>query len=494
MGLIRHFPVFIIITPLVTAAVLPALAHWRKSLAQPLAALAITASLVLCLALIFPLSESGPISYYLSSWEPPFGIEIRIDFLGLFMMLIVTSVGLAAVIYSGKYIGHEIDGEKVPTYYSLSLLLTGSMLGFSATGDIFNMFVFIEIMSITSYALVAINGSASSIRAAFKYLWMGAPSSILVLLAISFLYTVTGTLNMGDLTAKIATSSYSQVIVISFGIFVTGFAAKAALFPLHLWLPDAHSIAPSPVSALLSGLVVKMGIFGIIRLIYSVYTLRFSPDVREIVSLICFIGAAAVIYGSVMALKQRDFKRMIAFSTVAHVGYILAGIGLMNRLGMTGGIFHILDHALVKTCFFFVAGSIIYKTGYRNIEELKGAARRMPLSCACFALASASAIGIPPSAGFISKWYLVSGSLAAGEWVVAVMILLGSALAAAYCLRIVYYMFFLPPEAGHWEEVTTDVPLTMLVPSGLFSLASLLFGIFAFLVLPSLEKAIEILL
>ncbi|MFH0847074.1 MAG: monovalent cation/H+ antiporter subunit D family protein [Chloroflexota bacterium] len=491
MTLTRHFPVLIIITPLLTAVIISILSEWKKSLALPLSIIALSASLLMSVSLIPETLRMGYISYRLSAWEPPFGIEIRIDYLGLFMMVLVSLVSLISVIYSGKYIRREVSADREAVYYSLFMLIAGSMLGFLATGDIFNMFVFIEIMSITSYALVAIAGEGRAIRAAFRYLIMGAPSSILILLAISFLYAVTGTLNMGDLTAKIASSAYPKVVTVAYGVFIIGFAVKAALFPLHQWLPDVHSIAPSPVSALLSGLVVKMGIFGVIRLALSIYTTRYSGGANAVTGLLAWVGAGAILFGSVMAIRQEELKRMVAYSTVAHVGYIFTGIGLMEKASLVGSIYHILDHSLAKACLFLVAGAVIYATGYRRINDLRGAAKKMPLSCAAFALASLSVIGIPPTAGFVSKWYLIRGSFTAGNLVPGIVILIGSVLAAWYCLRIVYYMFFLPTEDGKWDKIKGDAPLPMVAPPLILSSLTLLLGVFAYLILPSLTKAIE---
>ncbi|MFH1640235.1 MAG: monovalent cation/H+ antiporter subunit D family protein [Chloroflexota bacterium] len=491
MGLTQHFPVFIIAVPILGAVMLSILAAWRKGLAMPITATAIASSLAMSVSLIPGVLAKGYLSYYTGSWRPPLGIEIKIDFLGLFMMILVAAVSLMAVIYSERYIPREIDTDKIPHYYTLFLLLTGSMLGFSATGDIFNMFVFIEIMAITSYALVAVVESGRAIRASFKYLLMGVPSSILMLFAIAFLYAVTGTLNMGDLTQKIAATSYPRIAIIAYGIFVISFAVKSALFPLHIWLPDAHSIAPSPISALLSGLVVKMGILGIIRFTYNIYTVHYSPEINGISTMLSFIGAFAIIFCSIMAIRQKELKRMIAYSTVAHIGYIYIGVGLMNKAALVGSIFHILDHSLAKACLFMVAGSIIYASGYRNINDLKGAARKMPFSCAAFALAAASVVSIPPSAGFFSKWYLITGSLSSGNIILTVALLTGSVLAAFYCFRVVSYMFFLPPERGHWDKVADDVPVSMLVPVWILALSTLLFGVFSFPILRLLEKAVE---
>ena len=491
MGLFQHFAIYAIVTPLFVAAIIPIVAQWKKNLSMPLAGLSLATSLALSALLLPKVLASGCLSYHMGSWEPPFGVEIRIDFLGIFMMILISAVCLVAAIYSRKYISSEVEEGKTATYYSLFLVFSASTLGFCATGDIFNMFVFFELTAVTSYALVAIPGSSKAIKAAVKYLLMGVPASILVLLAVSLLYSVTGTLNMADLAEKIASSGYTQVIIVAYVIFAVGFAVKAALFPLHTWLPDAHSMAPSPVSALLSGLFVKMGIFGMIRLAHSVYPAYLSSDLSVINSLLTWVAAAAVIYGSIMAIKQKDFKMMIAYSTVAHVGCILIGLGLTDVRALMGSMYHIMAHSLAKACFFLCAGSIIYQSGYRMVEDLKGASTKMPLTCAAFALASLSIVGIPPTAGFISKWYLVWGSLNAGNVLVGVVILLGSVMAAVYCFRVVYYMFFLPPSKGAWQEVSGEAPVSMVCTSWVLAAATLVLGILAIWILPTLQRAIE---
>lgn len=491
MGLFQHFAIYAIVTPLFVAAIIPIVAQWKKNLSMPLAGLSLATSLALSALLLPKVLASGCLSYHMGSWEPPFGVEIRIDFLGIFMMILISAVCLVAAIYSRKYISSEVEEGKTATYYSLFLVFSASTLGFCATGDIFNMFVFFELTAVTSYALVAIPGSSKAIKAAVKYLLMGEPASFLVLLAVSLLYSVTGTLNMADLAEKIASSGYTQVIIAAYVIFAVGFAVKAALFPLHTWLPDAHSMAPSPVSALLSGLFVKMGIFGMIRLAHSVYPAYLSSDLSVINSLLTWVAAAAVIYGSIMAIKQKDFKMMIAYSTVAHVGCILIGLGLTDVRALMGSMYHIMAHSLAKACFFLCAGSIIYQSGYRMIEDLKGASTKMPLTCAAFALASLSIVGIPPTAGFISKWYLVWGSLNAGNVLVGVVILLGSVMAAVYCFRVVYYMFFLPPSKGAWQEVSGEAPVSMVCTSWVLAAATLVLGILAIWILPTLQRAIE---
>jgi len=368
------------------------------------------------------------------------------------------------------------------------------MLGFTATGDIFNLFVFMEILALSSYALVAITGNRNAVRAAFKYILMGAPSSIMVLLAIGFLYAVTGTLNMADLSARIAESGYTEVLMVAYILFVIGFGVKAALFPLHMWLPDAHSIAPSPISALLSGLLVEVCTFALVRITFSVFTRGATHLVGGTADAVGVAAAAAVLYGGIMAILQRDLKMMIAYSTVSHIGYIFLGLTAFTPEGLTGAMYHMLDHGVAKACLFLCAGNFIFIKGYRRIEDLRGAWRQMPWTCFAFALASISVIGIPPTAGFISKWYLILGNVRSGKWLYAAVLLAGSMLAAVYCLRLIYYMFFQAGREGAWEDAWNDAPASMSTPVWILSLAALFFGVFSYLVIPSLLKAAEYLL
>jgi multicomponent Na+:H+ antiporter subunit D len=504
----QHFAIYAIATPLFVSVLVPIITLWKKNWAMPLTGLALTVSLVLSSLLVPLVRTTGYLSYHLGSWEPPFGIEIRIDFLGVFMMVMISAIALIVAVYSRKYISpdpsdrertffffrEEMEEGKKPVYYSLFLVVSAAMLGFVATGDIFNMFVFFELMAICSYALVAIPGTRLPIKAAIRYMLMAVPAAMLALLGIGLLYSVTGTLNLADLAQRIASSEYTQVITASYIMLITGFSVKAAVFPLHLWLPEAHSKAPSSVSALLSALIVKMGIFGIIRVSYSAYDAYFPADLAWITRALMLAGAGAIIYGGIMAIRQRDLKLMIAYSTVMNVGYIILGFSMAEVTALVGSTYHIMAHALAKSCLFLCAGSIISRSGYQTIDELKGASRKMPLTCGAFALASLSVIGIPPTAGFVGKWYLVSGSLSAGNAAIGAIILAGSIMAAVFCLRVVYYMFFLPPSDGLWQERTRESPISMVVPIWALAIGSLAVGLFSSSILPSLSQAMASLL
>lgn len=489
MGAYRHFPILMITIPLVCTVLLPFLGYLRRKWVAWAALIPLTASTVLGFLLIGKIPADGFISYHLGNWAPPWGIELRVDLVGLFLMLVICAISLLALVFSRRYIEKEVSGGRLTAYYVLFLLMSGAMLGFVATGDIFNLFVFMEILALSSYALVAITGNRNAVRAAFKYVLMGAPSSIMVLLAIAFAYSATGTLNMADMAGRIAESGYTEVLIVSFILFVIGFGVKAALFPLHMWLPDAHSIAPSPISALLSGLLVEVGAFAILRITFSVFTTGAENLIGATMDAVSIFAAAAVLYGGIMAIMQKDLKMMIAYSTVSHIGYIFLGITAMTAEGITGAMYHMLDHGLAKACLFLCAGSFIYVKGYRRIDELKGAWRQMPWTCFAFALASISVIGIPPTAGFISKWYLILGNIEAGNYLYVVVLLVGSVLAAVYCLRVIYYMFFQTGEEGAWEDNPRDAAPSMLSPVWALSLGTLFFGVFSYLLIPSLLNA-----
>ena len=482
MGAYQHYPIFMITVPLVGAVLLPLLGYFRKKWVPFGAAVPLGVSCVLGILLMGKIPPDGYLSYQLGGWQPPFGIEIRIDYFGYFLMMIVCGISILALIASWKYITREVTGGRITAYYSLFLLLSGSMLGFVATGDVFNLFVFMEIVAISSYALVAVTGNRNAVRAAFKYLLMGAPSSIMVLLAIALLYSATGSLNMADLMGKIAASGFTQVLVVSYILFVIGFGVKAALFPLHMWLPDAHSIAPSPVSAMLSGLVVEVGAFAVLRITLSVFGIGAENIIGVTVDAMSVAAAAAVLFGGIMAIYQKDLKMMIAYSTISHIGYIFLGLTAFTPEGLAGAMYHMLDHGLAKACIFLCAGCFIYVKGYRRIDQLKGAWKQMPFTCFAFALAAWSVIGLPPSAGFTSKWNLIVGNIEGGRELYVIVLLVGAVLAAVYCFRIIYYMFFQPGEEGAWEDEVKDAPRSMLIPIWILSLGTLAFGFTWFIV------------
>lgn len=497
MSLSATHPVLLVAVPLFFAALCPVVGMWKRAACFYWALAGVAVTGFLTWTLIGKVTASHALTYNVGGWRPPFGIQIRIDYLGVFMACTITGVSMLVLVYCHRYATHDLKPERIPYFYTLFLLIFLAMIGFSITGDIFNMFVFMEIFSITSYALVAITGQKAAVRAAFKYLLMGATSSLTILLAISFLYSVTGSLNMPDISARLGSmrSTYLPVAAVALAFFVVGFTVKAALFPLHGWLPDAHSMAPSPVSAILSALVIKMGVFGILRIFFTVFGRSFSglsASWGTLLSVLSWVAAIAIVAGAALAVFQKDLKYMIAYSSVSHIGYILLGICMLSPRGMTGGFYNLLAHALGKACLFLVAGAFIYKLGVRRISDLKGLGRKMPVTAGAFALASLSIVGIPPSAGFVAKFYLVWGSLQKGQYAFVVFILLGSLLAAVYCFRVVYYLFFTASDGP--APGVDEVPVTMWAPCALLALGTLFFGLYSGLIIPSLQTAARLLL
>lgn len=484
----RHFPILLTAVPLAFAALCPVVGMWKKKLCFPWALAGAFLTTIFTWSLIWSVSAADPLSYSLAGWKPPWGIEIRVDYPGMLLAAIITGVGLLILLYSWRYIEHLLDAEKVPYYYTLYLLAFTSMLGFSITGDLFNLFVFMELFQITSFVLVGITGEGRALRAGFKYLVMAVSSSVTVLLAIAFLYSITGSLNMADVGSLLSETGYVSAADVALLLMLVSFAVKAALFPLHVWLPDAHSIAPSPVSALLSGLMIKMGVLGIFRVLFTIYGQGFadlSSAWSALAGVLAWAGALAIVAGSGMAIIQKDLKVMIAYSSVSHIGYIILGLCLLTTGGMTGGLFNILAHAMGKACMFMVAGLFIYKHRARRIYSLRGLGRSMPITSGAFAIAAMSIVGLPPTAGFMAKWYLLGGCLERGQYAFVVMVLAGSLLSAIYCFRVVYYLFFTGLRAQ--GQPLEEGPATMFVPAAVLAAGTLFFGVFSSLLTPSMN-------
>lgn len=483
-----HFPILLTAVPLTFAALCPVLGLWNRRLCPFWAVLGAALTAMMAFSLIGTISPSDPASYHMAGWEPPWGIEVRIDFVGLFFSCTIASIGLLILVYSRRYIEHELLVERIPYFYSLYLLAFSALLGFACAGDLFNMFVFMEIFSVTCYALVAVTGEGQALRASFKYLLMGAVSSVAVLLGIAFVYGAAGSLNMADISSRLAETPHVSATGLALILFMAGFAVKAAVFPVHVWLPDAHSLAPSPVSALLSALVIKVGALGVFRVLFSI----FGGACQELLVLrsaaaevFAWAAALSIVVGSAMAILQTNLKLMIAYSSVSHIGYILMGLCMLNPWALQGGLYNILAHAMGKACLFLVAGIFLYKHGVSSIGQLKGLGRTMPVTAGAFGLAALSIVGLPPSAGFMAKWHILQGCMEEGRYAFLAMALMGTLLSAIYCFRVIYYLFFLGMDSPRGR--IDEAPASMVAPVVILAMGTLFFGVFAFLVTPSLH-------
>ncbi|MDZ4180841.1 MAG: proton-conducting transporter membrane subunit [Coriobacteriia bacterium] len=452
-----------------------------------------TVTSIAAVMLILRVAAEGPFSYLPGGWEPPYGIELRFDEFSA-SVGIICLIGWLAVLYSLHYTEwlRAIPKQRIPLYYALLLLNLGGMIGFVVTGDLFNMFVFLEIISLSAYALVAISGEHIAEMAAFKYLLMGAISSLFVLFAVGILFGITGSLNMADVTSRLSLPGSNAPPALALGMLAVGLMVKAALFPLHIWLPDAHAIAPSPVSAVLSGLVVKIGVLGMIR-IYQIYYGSGVFDLSVLNHVLVWLGALSILMGAFFAIFQDDIKLMLAYSTISNIGYIVMGLGLATNFSMIGGSVHIFNHALIKATLFFAAGALIYRTGYRTLSDLRGIGRSMPLTCVAISIGAISIVGIPPTAGFLCKWYIALGAFEADQPFFGFTLIFGALFIFIYYIRMVNAFYFQAPVHAEILEVS-EAPLSMLVPTLLLASLCLVMGILGRIPLAFIEPAVARLL
>ncbi len=461
------FPILIIVVPLISAFFIPIIGWWRKGLCYPLVIAALSISVFSSFFILRTVMEQGTIHYYLGNWNPPWGIEYVIDHLNAFVAVIVSVISLIIAVGSKRSVEQELP-QKTVYFYCLFLLQVTGLLGIVVTGDMFNLYVFLEIASLAGYALIAI-GEDGAPFASFNYMIYGTIGACFYLLSVGYLYVITGSLNMGDLSGILPDLYQSKVVLMAFAFFIVGVGLKMALFPLHVWLPDAYTYAPSAVTALVAPLMTKVGAYVMIRIIFTVFKPYFSMELIPATTILSWVATAAILFGCILALGQTDLKRMLAYVLIAEVGYIALGVGLANRAGFTGAILHILNDALMMACLFLVVGAIMYTVGRRHIGQFRGLNRKMPITMGAFTVTALSVIGIPPTAGFFSKWYLVLGAIEDQQWFFVGILLLSSLLTAILFFRVIENIYFKPVayayDGGDHEEMSVEeAPLTMLIP------------------------------
>lgn len=473
-----HIPLLTVVIPLIAGFLTPIVGWIDRKLCWYWVMLTMFIVLLMTSSNLYTVITTGTIHYELGGWTPPVGIEYVIDLLNGFVCIIIAFIGLMVGIYSKESITKELPNKIIP-FYSVFLLLITGLMGMTITGDIFNFYVFLEISSLTAYALIAMGDRGDGVVASFNYLIMGTVAASFILLGIGYLYAVTGSLNMADMQNLLPSIYGNKVVLAALAFFMVGFSIKVGLFPLHAWLPDAYTHAPSTASALIAGLMTKVGVYALIRFMFCVFTPAFVFDITRMAEILTWAAALAIIMGSVFAIAQSDIKRMLAYSSISQIGYILLGIGLANLIGMQGGLLHILNHALMKCALFLVAGAIFYKTGIRNIYQFKGLGKKMPVTTLVFLIAGLSMIGIPGTVGFTSKYYLALGSLEEGMWIFVIVILLSSLLNIVYFWRVFDNIWF-----GHPHETENikrdEAPVSMLIPMVILAALCIFFGLFAY--------------
>jgi len=476
--LTEHLPALQVVIPLVAAPVCLLLRNPRH--AWVCALITSWVVLVIAILLVQDVYTKGTLPYALGAWVTPWGIAYQIDMAGALMILIIASIGAVVMPYAWRSIQQEIDKKNTGLFYTCYLLCLTGLLGIVVTGDAFNLFVFLEISSLSSYVLISMGSTRRALTAAFQYLVMGTIGATFILIGIGLLYMMTGTLNMVDLAHRLPEVTDTRTIRVAFAFVTVGVSIKLALFPLHLWLPNAYTFAPSAISAFIAATATKVGVYVLLRFFFTVFGIRFSFDAMHVGEILMLLAVAAILVASLVAVFQDNVKRMLAYSSVAQIGYIILGISLASVDGVSAGMLHLFNHAVIKGALFLAMGCIFLRLGSVELRDMHGLARQMPWTMAAFVVGGLSLVGIPLTAGFISKWYLVSAVLAEGYWPLAVLILVSSLLALMYIWRVVEAAYFFVPGAAMHK--VKEAPAIMLIPTWLLIGANLYFGINAGLV------------
>ncbi len=429
--------------------------------------------LIIAGTLLHRVLQYGPISYELGGFAPPWGIEYRIDIANAYVLLIVSAIASVVVPFGPGSGAAAIPRGREHLFYGLILLCLSGLLGMAITGDIFNVFVFLEISSLSAYALIGLGPGRHAPRAAFSYLLMGTIAGTFFLLGVGMMYAMTGSLNMVDLSHRLAMVHDTRTMALAVALVVVGLSIKLAVFPLHQWLPNAYTYAPAAVSAFIAATATKVIYYVLIRVIFTIFGAAIVFETYKVHYLLVPLSITAMFLCSLAAIYQTNVKRLLAYSSVAQIGYMTLGLSYNSVTGLSAGLIHLFNHALMKGGLFLVVGCVVFRTNSASISDFRGLGRKMPLTMAAFVVGGLSMIGVPGTVGFISKWYLVLGALEKGWYPVAVMIMLSSLLALVYIWRIIEAAYFKKPEN---DAPVKDAPLSMLIPTWILIGATLYFG------------------
>ena len=477
-----HFPALIVVVPLITAFLITMAGWGERRLCFPLAVFSMAFSLACAVGMLARVMTSGPFEYHLAGWPPPIGIAYNIDHLNALVLVAVAAVALLNLVGTWPAVVRDYS-NKIGPFYTLYILFVTGLFGIVCTGDAFNLFVLLEITAITGYALIGVGGRHAPL-ASLNYVFMGTIGASFYLLGVGYLYLVTGTLNMADLAAILPRLYGSKVVVAAFIICMTGLFMKMALFPLHGWLPNAYNYAPGPVSSLVAPLTTKVMVYVMVRVALFVFPVEFTFGVMNLAPAAVWLAIIAMVMGSLMALAQTSLKRMLTYIVVAEVGYMVGGFWLGNRMGMSGAILHIVNDAVMTLCVFMAVGSLRYQLKSDRFEALKGAFRKMPVTMAVLVVGGLSIIGVPPTCGFFSKWYLINGGLAAGHYPFVIALLFSSLVNAVLFFRVFeigYFEPFVDHHHGHGthSEAIQEAPLAMLATMVVVALGLVVLGFYS---------------
>ncbi len=435
--LLEQLPALQVVLPLLAAPVCVLLR--RPNLVWALSCLTSLGCLGIALTLARQIYPHGVISYAMGGWAPPFGIEYRLDELSVFMLVVVSLAASLVLIGARQSIQREIPADRIHLLYAAVLLMLTGSLGIISTGDAFNLFVFLEIASLSTYALVAMGRQRRALVAAFQYLVLGTIGGTFILIGVGLLYMMTGTLNMQDMAERLPPVLHTTTALAALAFLVIGAALKLALLPLHIWLPNAYTFAPSMISALLAAISTKVAAYVLIRFVYGIYDLRWSGLNLPLNDVLALLAVAAMLFASYVAVRQQEVKRLLAWSSLAQIGYIVLGLSLATSAGLAASTLHILNHAVIKAGLFVAVAAVLFRQGGSTLQlaDLAGLSRGMPWTTAAIIAGGLGLIGVPLTAGFVSKWALLQALIESGTWLYVAALLASSLLAVIYVWRII---------------------------------------------------------
>ncbi|MCC2111909.1 MAG: monovalent cation/H+ antiporter subunit D family protein [Hyphomicrobiales bacterium] len=486
----ENLPALQVIVPLF-GALIAALVR-RGNIAWLVTLVTSFATPLIAFALLTQVLRDGPISYALGDWAPPIGIEYRIDVVNAYVLVLVSLIAAVILPYARASVALEIREERRAWFYTMYLLCLTGLAGITITGDAFNAFVFLEVSSLSTYTMIALGRDRRALIAAYQYLIMGTIGATFYVIGVGLLYVMTGTLNLVDLSTRLVEVESTRTVFAALAFIVVGISLKLALFPLHVWLPNAYAYAPSVATAFLAATATKVAVYLLLRFVFSVFGARFVFGETALAPMLVLLSVAAMFGASIVAAFQDNLKRMLAYSSVAQIGYVTLGIALATTTGLTGGIVHLFNHAVTKGALFLVLGIVFYCAATVKVEDLAGLGRRMPVTMAAFVIAGLSLIGVPGTAGFISKWYLVAAALEKGWWWLAFLIVASSVIAVIYVGRVVEILWFRTPTTTV-AEARRPSPV-MVAVAWLMVAATVYFGIDTNLTAAIASRAAETLL
>ena len=431
--------------------------------------------LAISIALMQQVMSSGEIIYELGGWAAPWGIEYRVDMLNAWVLVIVSCVGAVVTPYAKLSAEKEIDHDRLYIFYAMLLLCETGLLGITITGDAFNLFVFLEISALSTYVLISMGRDRRGLTAAYRYLIMGTLGATLYIIGVGLLYMQTGSLNIADLAKLIPAVSDSRTVQAAMAFMTVGLCIKLALFPLHMWLPNAYAFSPSVVTVFLAATATKVGVYALVRVIYTLFggvDLLESLQIRDILIAMAIVSMFA---GSAVAIYQTNIKRMLAYSSLAQIGYMILGLSMNSVMGVSASLVHLFNHAMTKGGLFMVMGCVVYRISSAKLDDMAGLGKQMPFTMGAFVLGGLSLIGVPLTVGFVSKWTLIQAALEKGWWPVVTLIVISSLMAVVYIWRVVEVVYFKAAPEG--RTTLKEAPFMMIIPMIIMICTAYYFGI-----------------